>query len=299
MMDLKTLSGKVVPPIGVGTFPLRGCVVSDVIYKAIEVGYRLIDTSDDYMNEDGIGIGVQSAIQSGLIKRENLFIQTKISDNDSFEIDFLKGIFFNKYSSFMQSHTVDEVVRYKVETSLRDLRTDYIDSLLIHTPLGDYNESIWEALLKLKKEGKVRYIGVSNFCKRHIDKLVEQTNVCPSINEIYISPIGTKQSQVEYAYEKNIQLMIYSPLMDIASHRITTEMLYPLIQKYEKSLAQIILRWHIERGCIPLPKTSNITRLVENFNIFDFTLTSEDVEFISSLNRDYQSLVESKISIKY
>ena len=115
------------------------------------------------------------------------------------------------------------------------------------------------------------------------------------MNELYISPIGIKQSLVDYCNNHDCLLMTYSPLMDLASHRIPEKIFQPLMEKYHKSLAQIILRWNIERGCLPLPKTKNPARLKENFDVFDFSLTIEEVNLISSLNYDYQYLVESKI----
>ena len=150
-------------------------------------------------------------------------------------------------------------------------------------------------MINLKEEGVVRYIGVSNFHERHIDKLIAETGVTPDINEVYVSPIGIKQCLVEYCNNRQILVMPYSPLMDVAYGKISTEKLLPIMDKYKKSLAQVVLRWNLERGCFPLPKTKNPKRLEENFNVFDFSLTPEEVEIISSLNYDNQYLVESKI----
>ena len=195
----------------------------------------------------------------------------------------------------MRRHSAEEIVRSKVETSLYYMNTDYIDSLLIHYPLAMYNEEVWQAMIDLRKEGVVRYIGVSNFHKRHIEKLISATGICPDINEIYISPINTKAKSIEYCNKMNIRLMTYSPLMDIAQKRVPLEQLRPIMAKYKKNEAQIVLRWNIQRGCIALPKTKNPQRLVDNFNVFDFELTDEELKTISSLNCDYQYLVESQI----
>ena len=183
----------------------------------------------------------------------------------------------------------------KVNISLREMKTDYIDSLLIHLPYEYYFLDIWNAMIKCQNQGKVRYIGVSNFHKRHIEMLKKHTGVTPQINEIYISPIGTKEEQIKYAHENDIVLMTYSPLMDVAAHRISEDVLRPIMDKYNKSLAQVVLRWNIERGCIPLPKTQKFKRLKENCEIFDFSLTKEEVDTISYLNYDFQYLPESKI----
>ena len=195
----------------------------------------------------------------------------------------------------MQRHSVDEIVKEKVATSLRDMNTSYIDSLLIHYPFPDYIVDIWKTMIDLKNQGVVRYIGVSNFHERHIDKLIAETGVTPDINEVYVSPIGIKKDLIDYCNNHQILVMPYSPLMDVAHGKIPTEKLQSIMEKYKKSLAQVVLRWDIERGCFPLPKTKNPKRLEENFNIFDFSLTSEEVEIISSLNYDNQYLVESKI----
>ena len=281
MIQLTNKIGETIPQVGLGTFPFEGRVMADMVKAAINVGYRLFDTADDYRGEPGIGLAVKELSAEGF-NREQLFLQTKISDNNAHENEPLKGIYFNPTSRFMQRHTVDEIVREKVANSLRDMKTDYIID-------------IWKTMINLKEEGVVRYIGVSNFHERHIDKLIAETGVTPDINEVYVSPIGIKQCLVEYCNNRQILVMPYSPLMDVAYGKISTEKLLPIMDKYKKSLAQVVLRWNLERGCFPLPKTKNPKRLEENFNVFDFSLTPEEVEIISSLNYDNQYLVESKI----
>lgn len=294
MIQLTNKAGEIIPNIGLGTFPFEGQVMADMVKAAIKVGYRLFDTADDYRGEPGIGMAVTDLEKEGF-SREHIFLQTKISDNNAHEDEPLKGIYFNPTSKFMQRHTVDEIVREKVATSLRNMNTSYLDSLLIHYPFPNYIIDIWTTMIDLKNQGIVRYIGVSNFHERHIDKLIAETGVTPDINEVYISPIGIKQDLVDYCNKHKILVMSYSPLMDIAHGKISTEKLKPIIERYNKSLAQIILRWNIQRGSLPLPKTKNLKRLQENFDVFDFSLTVEEVEMISSLNYDNQYLVESKI----
>ena len=294
MIKLTNKLGQVIPAIGLGTFPFQGREMADIIKKAVNIGYRIFDTADDYRGEGGIGIAM-SELQKEGICREELFIQTKISDNNAHDDEPLKGIYFNPNSQFMKRHSVEELVREKIATSLRELRTSYIDSLLIHYPFPEYMVEIWKVMIKLQKEGKVRYIGVSNFHERHIEKIISETGFCPQINEVYASPIGSKSKLLDYCKSHNCQFMTYSPLMDIRYNRIPEEKFISLMQKYNKSLAQIILRWNIERGCIPLPKSKNPKRLAENFDIFNYSLDSDEVDYISSLNRDYQYLVESKI----
>jgi diketogulonate reductase-like aldo/keto reductase len=296
-MDFKLTNkaGQPIPTIGLGTFPFQGRVMADMVKAAVKVGYRLFDTADDYRGESGIGLAVEEMAKEGTVRREELFLQTKISDNNAHDDEPLKGIFFNPHSRFMQRHTVDEIVREKVATSLREMKTDYLDSLLIHYPFPGYIVDIWKTMIALKQEGVVRYIGVSNFHERHIEQLIAETGVCPEINEAYSSPIGSKQPLVDYCNAHHCLFTTYSPLMDLASHRLPLDKLTPIAQKYGKTVAQVVLRWNIERGCLPLPKTKNPVRLKENFEVFDFRLSAEDVEAISSLNYDYQYLVESTI----
>ena len=176
---------------------------------------------------------------------------------------------------------------------MRELQTDYIDSLLIHYPFPDYYEDIWDVMMRLKKEGKVRYIGVSNFHINHIEKL-KAIGECPSINQIYVSPLSIKQEDLEYSINSAIQLMTYSPLMDLVHGQLNDNILMSLAEKYRKTKHQVILRWNIDRGCMPLPRTTNPNRLLGNFDLFDFKLTEEEIKAISAMNRDLQILVESK-----
>lgn len=296
MKVLLTKNNTAIPFIGLGTFPFQERVMADMVKDCLKVGYRLIDTSDDYRGESGIGMALDELPEIGL-KREEIFLQTKITDNDSYADESLTGMYFNKYSKIMQRHSVEEIVRNKVEKSLYDMHTDYLDSLLIHQPYPDYMVEIWNVMIKLKDEGIVRYIGVSNFRERHIDKLVEKTGVYPEINECYASPIGTKDSLVNYCNQHDCLFMTYSPLKEVARNLIPLKDISYLMEKYNKSLAQIVLRWNIERGCLPLPKTKNSKRLSENFDVFDFTLTADEVDLISSLNYNYQYLVESKMCV--
>ncbi len=295
MKSLTTLSNAYVPPIGLGTFPFQGREMADVVKSALKNGYRLIDTADDYRGEHGIGIAVSELNELGL-KREDIFLQTKITDNDSYLDEPLSGVFFNNYSSFMKRHSVEEVVREKVNDSLYEMKTDYLDSLLIHQPYPDYIKEIWDVFMKLKKEGVVRYIGVSNFYVRHLE-LLRDAEVFPEINQIYLSPIGTRQEDVDYCNRHGVQLMTYSPLIDIRAGRIpkSSSILSTLQEKYNKSLSQIILRWNIDRGSMPMARSKNSDRQRENIDILDFCLTKDEIESISSLNRNYQYLPTSKI----
>lgn len=293
MQTLKTANGHDVPMVGFGTFPLQGNQMTSMIIESLKVGFRLIDTADDYRGETGIGGAIKNIKDLTGLDRKDIFIQTKISQDNAHGDEPLEGIWFNNYSKYQKRHTVEEVVREKVSISLRELQTDYIDSLLIHYPFPGFFEEIWEIMMKLQKEGVVRYIGVSNFHISHM-KVLASLGKMPDINEIYVSPIGIKTEDFNFAEKNNVQLMTYSPLMDMAARRIETSTLESIAEKYGKTIAQVLLRWNIDRGSIPLPKTRNPKRLADNFNVFDFCLTREEIELINSLNYDNQMLVESK-----
>lgn len=295
MRKLLTANSSEIPFIGLGTFPFQGREMADMIKKAVKTGYRLFDTADDYRGETGIGLAIDELRNEGVCKREDLFLQTKISDNNAHADEPLIGLYFNSNNPFMSKHTVKEIVREKVAISLRSMHTSYIDALLIHYPYPEYFVEIWKEMILLKQEGIVRHIGVSNFHVRHMERLLLETGVSPEINEIYISPISVKEEVINYCIHHDCIPMTYSPLMDMHSNRIPSEVFNTIMTSHHKSLAQIILRWNIERGCLPLPKTRNEARLKENFSVFDFELSTDETNDISALNKNFQYLVESKI----
>ncbi len=289
MIELKTKNGNNIPEVGLGTFGLTANAVRD----AIEVGYRLIDTSDDYGNEVMIGLQLENLYKKGIVKREDLFIQTKVSDDASFWDDPLNGVNFWKNSPFMQRHTVEEVMREKIQTSKRRLKTDYLDSVLLHFPYPDYFIEMWDVLCKIKDDENIHYIGVSNFSERHFEAL-SSGSACPSINQTYFSPIGSRQGICDYCNEHNIKLMTYSPLKDVNAGRLNYPIIKDLCSKYGKNPSQVVLRWNIDRGSIPCPKSNHKDRLKSNLEALDFELTNDEINAISSLNYDYQYLPESK-----
>lgn len=288
MKILTTLNGEPVPSVGLGTFPLQGRQMADVLIEAVKIGYKLIDTSDDYRGETGIGIGCKELFDKTGQRREDIFIQTKISQDNSYLYEPLDGLWFNPDSVFQQRHTVKEVVRDKVHISLRELGTDYVDSLLIHYPFPGYYEEVWDELIALQKEGIVRFIGVSNFFPRHIDR-IKKLGVTPSINELFFSPKCTRDSMLDYFHANNILPICFSSLSGVQG-QIPQEVIGPLMEKYHKSFSQIILRWHIERGCMPLAKSKTPSRLRENFEVFDFHLEKDEIESLSSLNDNSQDI---------
>lgn len=290
MSEIRTKSGKQLSLVGLGTFPFQGEEMATIIRKAYNAGYNLIDTADDYRGETGIGL----ALSRGWIEREEIFLQTKISNDTAYADEPLAGVYFNPLSKFMARHSVKDIVREKVNTSLRKMNTDYLDSVLIHYPYPGYYEDIWNCLREMRDAGVIRYIGVSNCAVRHLECLKRNGEV-PSINEVYVSPLGVKKDLLDYARDNHILVMTYSPLMDLTRGSLDMNIINPLSEKYHKAPSQIVLRWNIERGCIPLAKTKNENRMKDNLSIDDFQLTNEEIDSISSMNRDYQILTESKI----
>lgn len=293
MKTILTKSGAEVPIIGLGTFPLVGTQLTKVVMDAYKVGYRLFDTSDDYYGEKAIGDAIKNIEEQLDGNREDLFIQTKLSNFDSFQDEPLRGVYYTPNSQFMKRHDITDIVKDQIEESLMNLRTSYIDSVLIHFPYPKFYVDIWKTLINYVEQGVIRYIGVSNFHPRHIENLRRETGILPFANEIYISPMGTKNKQIEYARENDILLMTYSPLMDFVNNRMPKDLFAKLESKYNRTATQIILNWNMRMGSIPLPKTTSIKRLEENFGSKDFTLDEVDVRLICSLNKDYQYLPES------
>lgn len=290
---LVTNNGKTIGPSGLGTFPLKGRSMKETMLTAIKVGYRLFDSSDDYQNEDGIGDGLVQGIKDGMATRDDLFLQTKVSDCDSYLTDYRQNAYFTRYSSLMKRYSVRDIVRSKVHNSLKEMQTDYLDSVLLHFPYPGFYEEMWDALIEVKKEGLVRYIGVSNFSVRELEPLMK-TAQKPQINEVYISPFGTKKDIVDFCNNNEIQLMTYSPLGVVRDKKFLNDVIQSIMDKYNKSMAQVVLKWNNQVGSIPLPKSSNETRLKENFSMLDFELTPEEMDSLNGLNINHQYMPISK-----
>lgn len=279
------------PRIGFGTWPLKGIELEVVMKTAIEVGYRLFDTADNYNNEDAIG----SVIAQGYIKREELQIVTKISDEKSSDNRWSSiGKYFYKTSPYMRQHSCKEVVNMLVENSLRKLRTEYIDCMIIHWPYPDYFLEIWEAMMALQKEGKLLTIGVSNCQVRHIEKIHDAFGIYPAVNQVSISPVNTKTELIEYSNKKGIVTMCYAPLMQAhIVERKNPKLINELCEKYSKSIQEILLMWNCAQDIIPIPKSINKERMKANFAVQDIQLSREDITKLSALDMGIQYLPES------
>ena len=253
----KVLSNGVkMPAIGFGTYKSGSDDETAKIVKyALENGYRHIDTAAFYDNEVGIGNGIK---ESG-VKREEVFLVTKLWNDDHGYENTIKA--FNK--------------------SLEKLKVDYIDLYLIHWP-NKLNSETWRAFEHLYEMGKVKAIGVCNFKIGHLEELMKSAKIKPMVNQVEVHPLNSKNNMVDYCNEHNIQLVAWSPIM--RGKIFSNELIMSLSEKYKKTIVQIVLRWHIERGVVPIPKSSNEERIKENFDIFDFNISSEDINAINSLN---------------
>ena len=252
-------NGVKMPLIGFGTYLLRnGSECEKSVLNALNIGYRLIDTAAAYNNEESVG----RAIKKSNVKREDIFVTTK----------------------FLPANPGYENAKRDFETSLKKMELDYIDLYLIHLPQGDVN-SAWSALEEFYKEGKVRAIGVSNFNISQISDLVKQHTVIPAVNQVETHPFSQKTEMQKALKSQGIKLESWAPFAQGKNNFFNNGLLKEISIKYNKSIAQVVLRWLIQRKVMVIPKSSNMKRINENFNVFDFELSSDDIITIKSLDK--------------
>lgn len=259
LKDSATLSNGIqMPWIGLGSYKMNdGDVVESSVKHAIHTGYRSIDTAAFYGNEEGIG----KAVKESGVSREELFITTKVWNTNQ------------GYEPTLQAF----------EESRKKLGLEYLDLYLIHWPVkGQYKET-WRAIEHLYKEGFARAIGVCNFKVHHLKDLVEDCSIMPMVNQVEFHPLLSQKEVLSYCKENRIQLEAWSPLMQ---GNLDIPLLNELSEKYGKSPAQIVLRWDLQHGVVTIPKTVTPRRIEENADIFDFELSSEDMDKIDSLNQN-------------
>lgn len=260
LQDTVTLNNNVkMPGFGLGVYKVEdGETVIDAVSSALSVGYRLIDTAGFYDNEEGVG----QAIHESGIPRDEIFVTSKVwNDNQGYE-------------STLQAF----------DESLKKLNLDYMDLYLIHWPVSGKFKETWRAMEKLYQEGRVRAIGVSNFHVHHLQELLKDAEVTPAVNQIEFHPHLTQDDVLNFCKENQIQMQAWSPLK---KGRIFEDpQLVEIANKYNKTVPQVILRWDIQKGVATIPKTINKNRMVENAAIFDFELTSEEVEQITNMNKN-------------
>ncbi|MDN3551035.1 aldo/keto reductase [Mucilaginibacter aquaedulcis] len=258
MQTVKLNNGVEMPILGFGVFQvtdLDECERS--VVDAIENGYRLIDTAQSYMNEEAVG----KAIKRSGVAREELFITTKL---------------------WIQSNGY-EGTKKAFETSLKKLQLDYLDLYLIHQPYGDvYGE--WRALEELYKEGKVRAIGVSNFQPDRLIDLIIHNEIVPAVNQVETHPFHQQIDTQQFMIDNNVQIESWGPFAEGKNDIFKNELLKGIGEKYDKSIAQVILRWLTQRGVVAIPKSVKKERMAENLNSLDFRLTSDEMEQIKTLD---------------
>ena len=265
LTDCYTLANGVkIPCIGFGTWQTpNGEVAVSSVLSALEAGYRHIDTAQGYGNEESVGIAVK---QSG-IDRKELFLTSKLTNSE---------------------HGYEKTLA-AFETTLEKLGTDYLDLFLIHWPnpiafrdhWQEANAGTWKAFEELYRSKRIRAIGISNFRPRHMEELSRTAEIAPMVNQIRLCPGDTQDEVVEYCRTHNILLEAYSPL-GVGKIFEVPEM-KALAEKYQKSIAQICIRWSLQRGYLPLPKSVTPSRIRENTQVFDFELDSSDVQLIADL----------------
>jgi len=264
-MEITDISGCVLlnnnvkmPYFGLGVFLTpEGKEVINAVKYALDCGYRHIDTAALYNNEKGVG----TAISESNVPRKDVFVTSKVWNSDQ------------GYSSTLKAF----------ETSLHKLGFDYLDLYLIHWPIKNKIKDTWKALETLYKQGRVKAIGVSNFMKHHLDEILSIAEIKPMVNQVEFHPYLIQQDLIDYCNSNQIQYEAWSPL--IRGRIDEVELIRKLAKKYQKSPAQIVLRWDLQKGVVTIPKSVKPERILSNSQIFDFKLESEDVKMIDRLER--------------
>ena len=253
------------PVLGLGTYPLTNAQVEKVVEKALEVGYRLFDTAENYGNETGLG----RAIHSSGLDRSQLFITTK----------------FNA-----EWHGV-ELVQEAFQRSAKRLQLEHIDQLLIHwpNPQQDRYVDAWRGLIRLRDEGRVSSIGVSNFKVKHLQRLIDETGVAPDVNQIELNPFVSRAELRAFHSEHGIATEAWAPLGK-GGELLSDPVITSVAERHERTPAQVVLRWHLQLGNIVIPKTATPERLVENFAVFDFALDDQAMEALAVLDRGEEAV---------
>lgn len=257
-MEYKTLSNGVkMPQLGYGVYQVTKEECERCVLDALKVGYRLIDTAQSYFNEEEVG----AAIQKSGIKREDIFLTTKV----------------------WLEHYGYENAKASVLESMEKLQTEYLDLVLLHQPFGD-TYGAWRALEDLHEEGKIRAIGISNF---YVDRMVEFVNfnrIKPMVTQMEVHIFNQQKQLKEYADKYGVQLEARAPFGEGRGNTFGNEVIQSIGAKYGKTTAQVMLRWQIQRGIVVIPKSTHYERMEENFDVFDFELSKEDMNVIAELD---------------
>jgi 2,5-diketo-D-gluconate reductase A len=262
MKNVILSNGVKMPMLGYGVYQITKEECERCVLDALAVGYRSIDTAQSYFNEEEVG----NAIAKSNIPREEIFLTTKV---------------------WIEHYGYDECKK-SVEVSLKKLKTDYIDLMLLHQPFADYYGA-WKALEDLYEEGKLCAIGISNFYPDRMVDIASFARICPMVNQVEVHPHNQQITAKEWNEKYGIQLEAWAPFAEGRSDMFATPLLAEIGKKYGKTVAQIILRWHLQRGIVVIPKSTHIERMEENFKVFDFELTIEDMVEIAILDKNTSS----------
>lgn len=262
-MNYITLSNGIkMPQLGYGVYQVTKEECERCVLDALKVGYRSIDTAQSYYNEAEVG----SAIEKSGVPREEIFLTSKV----------------------WTEHYGYEECKKSVLESMKKLKTDYIDLMLLHQPFGDYYGA-WKALEELYDEGKLRAIGISNFYPDRMIDIVSFSKIKPMINQIEIHPHNQQTIAKKWNEKYGLQLEAWAPFGEGRGDMFNIPELKKIAQKHNKTTAQTILRWHLQRGIVVIPKSTHLERMKENFNVFDFELSNEDMTTISNLDKSESS----------
>ena len=268
---LQLRNGADIPVLGLGTSPLQGAESATQVRTALEAGYRLIDTAENYGNEDAIG----QAIRDSGIDRSEVFITTK----------------FNR-----RWHSVDGV-RQTYQASLERLGVDYVDLLLVHWPNPDQDRYVdaLRGLQSILDSDGLRAIGTSNFKPAHLKRVLDETGITPDVNQIQLSPYSTRGASRAYHAAHGIVTESYSPLGASSDALRNDPVITGIAKDHGKSPTQVVLRWHIQLGLVAIPRSGNPGRIAENIDIFDFELTEQEMSAISGLDRGESGVADSDV----
>lgn len=259
MKKVKLNNGIEMPILGFGVYQVEPSETEKVVSEALQVGYRSIDTAAAYENEEAVG----KAIKNSGIARDKLFITTKL---------WVQGTGYEK-------------TKKAFEKSLKKLCLDYLDLYLIHQPFGDYYGS-WRAMEELHKDGRIKAIGVSNFHPDRLIDLILHNEVVPAVNQIETHPFNQQITTQRFLKENGVQIESWGPFAEGKNDIFNNQILKTIAKKYNKTTAQVILRWLTQRDVVIIPKSVNKNRMEENFSIFDFELTKEDMHEIQKLDEE-------------
>jgi len=268
MQNVKLNNGIEIPLLGFGVFQITDSIECErSVVDAIQTGYSHIDTAASYLNEEAVGRGIK---QSG-VARENLFITTKL---------------------WIQRNGYEDTIK-AFENSLKRLQLDYIDLYLIHQPFGDvYGE--WRAMEDLYQQGKIRAIGVSNFLPDRIMDLMTHNKITPAVNQIEVNPFQQQIDTQKFLQDNSVQVEAWAPFAEGRNNIFQNELLLSIAAKHKRSVAQIILRWLLQRGIIVLSKSTRKERMTENISVFDFELSVEDITAITTLDTKTSSFFDHR-----